>query len=59
MKHILNTLAFYASNPGNHSFNPRKRATVGAVKRLEKQGYLFVNWSLNMAAFNGKKSLTN
>ena len=43
MKHMLNALAFYATYPGWHSFDTKDRATVLAVRSLERQGFLEVN----------------
>ncbi len=53
MKNILSTLAFYASNPGLHSFSKTDRTTKKAIKSLEKRGFLKVN-EFNQAEFTGK-----
>ena len=53
MKHILNTLAFYAEFQGWYSFNKRHSPTVKAVKALERRGYLEVN-QFSQARHTGK-----
>jgi hypothetical protein len=53
MKHILVTLAFFASNEGLHSFAKNKQ-TLNAVKSLEKRRYLKVYWDTFQAEFTGK-----
>ena len=54
MKHVLATLAFFANHPGLHSFNRKNRATVRAVRSLEKRGFLSVSWETGQAEFTGK-----
>ncbi len=54
MKHILSTLAFFASNKGLHSFSRSSRPTRRAVKSLERRGFLKVSWDTNQAEFTGK-----
>ncbi len=53
MKNILAVLAFYVKLPGWHSFNSKNRATVRAVKSLEKLGYLELN-KFSQARHTGK-----
>lgn len=54
MKHILATLAFYANNPGWHSFDIKNRSTVKAVSALQRRGFLVVNTNNRQAKFTGK-----
>jgi hypothetical protein len=54
MKHILNSLAFFANNKGLQSFSKTCRATRRAIKSLENKGYLKVSWETNQAEFTGK-----
>lgn len=56
MKHILNTLAFYAVHPGLQSFSRTDRATRRAVKSLEKTGHLRVSWETNQAELTNKNA---
>lgn len=42
MTNILNALVFYATHPGWHSFDARDRATVSAIKSLERRGFIEV-----------------
>ena len=46
----LATLAFYAANPGWHSFNPEMKPQI---KSLVAKGFLKVN-EFNQARFTGK-----
>jgi hypothetical protein len=50
----LSTLAFFVKCEGWHSFNPKCRATVRAVRSLAKRGFLEIAEGLNMARFTGK-----
>ena len=54
MKHILATLAFYASNPGLHSYSKTHRSTIKAVATLARRGYLTVYRDSHQARFTGK-----
>lgn len=54
MKYILSTLAFYAKYQGLHSFSKTDKRTQQAIKSLEKQGYLKVNWPTFQAEHTGK-----
>ncbi len=51
---ILATIAFYASNPGWQSFNPRCKVTARAIKRLGELGFLEISWETSQARFTGK-----
>ena len=53
MGHILATLAFFAKYPGRHAF-ARDRATVAAIRSLERRGFLVVDWPTRTAEFTGK-----
>jgi hypothetical protein len=52
MKHVLSTLAFYASNGGWHTYK-KDRATCNAIKTLVREGYIKVN-TFHQACFTGK-----
>lgn len=53
MKHLLNTLAFYAHHPGWHTFKADKQ-TIRNIINWEKQGYLRVSIGTCQAQFTGK-----
>jgi hypothetical protein len=55
MKHILNTLAFYAANSGLHSFSKTHRPTRRAIKALEKRQMLHVSWETSQAEFTHRQ----
>lgn len=52
MKHIVSAAIFFAKNPGPQCYNHRCRATVRAIKSLEKLGKLKV-YPTNQAEFIG------
>lgn len=52
MKHILATLAFFATHSGWQSFT--SRPTASAVRSLEQRGFLEVSWVTKQARFTGK-----
>lgn len=54
MKHILATLAFYAKHSNQHHSFANNRTMIRAIKSLEKNGYLKVDWNSNTAIFSGK-----
>lgn len=54
---ILATLAFYANNPGWHTFDRRCMITKRTVKRLAALGFLEIFAPGNQARFTGKATL--
>ena len=52
-QHRLLTLAFFASYPGVHAFDSRAAPTVRAVRSLEREGFLRVDWTAHCAEFTG------
>ena len=52
-QHRLLTLAFFAKYPGVHAFNRRHTPTMRAVRSLEREGFLRVDWATNCAEFTG------
>ena len=52
-RYLLSTLAFYAKHGALHSFDSLP-VTVKAVKTLESEGYLIVDWNTKQAQYTGK-----
>lgn len=52
MKNIIHAFSFFSRAPGLHAF-AKDRATVAAIRSLERRGALTVSWNTHQAEFTG------